>query len=100
MSARAQRLAEMLAARARLDEQIRRLSPPPVSPPPVVHRPRPVDLDVFLTPQQIRDRAEVVRLAAINRWHDTPADIEQRRADLLAAQDEWHDPRTRKDAAA
>lgn len=89
-SAREQRVAELVASRRRIDQQIRRIlgeSAPP---------------RIDLTPAQIHARAEQTRQAAVRRYHDDPHTIAARRHLLLAdsAALRWHDYRHPKRHAA
>lgn len=87
MSPRTQRLLELVVARDRLIAQVRRMGGPepiPLPAPPITHYPRPVLVPDMLTPQEIRDRAEIARRRAAAEYHDSPEVIAQRRTDALA----------------
>lgn len=89
MNRRRQRIAELQAARAHIDQQIRLLLGD------IAQQPA-----VDMTPAQIREHAEQIRARAVRRYRDTDQTILTRRHNLLTDRTQWVDYRHPRKAAA
>lgn len=81
MTPREKRAADLLAARARIDAELKRLGHTPEPPrPPLVSgvRVRRIPPEAYLTGEQIRENAKAARVRALNHYNDTRAQQDER----------------------